>query len=191
MARIVIIDGHPDADGHRFVHALARAYAEGASGVHDVKSLRLCATDIPLLRNRHDWEHGQPPASIQEAQDLIAWADHLVILYPLWLGDMPALLKAFLEQAFRPDFAFRYRRNGMPEKLLKGRSARLVVTMGMPSLFYRMFYRAHSLRSLERNVLRFVGIAPVRHSIVGSVEKGDAYRRGWVDRIRKLGRQGR
>lgn len=31
----------------------------------------------------------------------ILWADHIVFLYPLWLGHMPALLQAFLEHALR------------------------------------------------------------------------------------------
>ena len=43
------------------------------------------------------------------------------------LGDVPALLKAFFEQVGRPNFAFRYREKGLPEKLLKSRSARVVV----------------------------------------------------------------
>src|SRR3546814_9849412 len=62
-----------------------------------------------------------------------SWADHLVILYPLWLGDVPALLKGFLEQILRPGFAIDEGSTGMSAKLLTGRSARIIVTMGMRS----------------------------------------------------------
>jgi putative NADPH-quinone reductase len=84
---------------------------------------------------------------------------------------MPAATKAFFEQALRPGFAFGPARGrGLPKQKLKGRSARVVVTMGMPSFFYRWFYRAHSLKSFERNILHFCGIRPVRATVVGLVE---------------------
>ena len=79
---------------------------------------------------------------------------------------------------------------GFARKLLGGRSARIVVTMGMPGLFYRWYFRAHSVKSLERNILKFCGIAPIRLSIVGSVEAmGAAGRGGWLARMQRLGRR--
>jgi putative NADPH-quinone reductase len=60
--------------------------------------------------------------------------------FPLWLASMPALLKGFFEQALRPGFALGPTEPGrMWKKLLKGRSARIVVTMGMPALVYRWY----------------------------------------------------
>lgn len=191
MTRIAIIDGHPDPDRERFVHGLADAYAEGASSHHEVRRVPLAELDFPLLRTMEDWQEGPLPAALTEAQEAISWAEHLVFLYPLWLGDMPALLKGFLEQVARPGFAFAYSDKGFPKKLLKGRSARVVVTMGMPGFFYRLFYRAHSLKSLERNILSFVGIRPVRHSVIGSVESSPKYREHWLDRMRALGGRAR
>jgi putative NADPH-quinone reductase len=78
---------------------------------------------------------------------------------------------------------------GFPRKLLGGRCARIVVTMGMPGLFYRWYFRAHSVKSLERNILKFCGILPIRLSIVGSVEAMGAAGRGrWLARMQRLGR---
>ena len=106
---------------------------------------------------------------------------------------MPAALKGFFEQTLRPGFAFAAAaKGGLPRKLLRGRSARIVVTMGMPAFFYRWYFRAHSLKSLERNVLAFCGIAPVHASIVGMVEGlDDARRTGWLKRMQELGRAAR
>ena len=57
---------------------------------------------------------------------------------------------------------------------------------------YRWLFRAHSLKSLERNILRFSGIAPVRESLFGMVENVDAAKRArWIDRMRALGAAGR
>ena len=104
---------------------------------------------------------------------------------------MPALLKGFLEQVFRPSFAFDYLDGGTVRKRLKGRSARLVVTMGMPAVAYRWFYRAHSVRSFERNILKFVGIGPVATSLYGMVETAsDAERARWLEELRAFGRDG-
>lgn len=96
-------------------------------------------------------------------------------MFPLWLGDVPALLKAFFEQALRPGFAIGKAAPGrLWKKLLKGRSARVIVTMGMPAFFYRLYYRAHGVKSLKRNILEFCGISPVRASLIGTVESEGA-----------------
>lgn len=190
--RILIIQGHPDADAAHFCHALAETYAEGArEGGHEVRQIAVAALDFPVLSTKEDWEHGAPPAAIRAAQDDLIWAQHLLIVYPLWLGAMPARLKAFFEQAFRPGFAIATGGRGMWRKLLKGRSARIVVTMGMPALLYRWYFGAHSLKSLERNILGFCGIGPIRESVIGLVESGDSRRRRWLARMRALGRRAR
>jgi putative NADPH-quinone reductase len=114
-----------------------------------------------------------------------------MILYPMWAGDVPALLKAFLEQTFRPGFAMTMESDKLGKKLLKDRSAHIVVTMGMPALFYRWYFRAHSLKNLQRNILGSSGIAPIRSSVIGIVEGSAAKRRQWMDTMHALGRAGR
>lgn len=183
--RILVIDGHPDADRSHFVHALADAYCEGAAA-HEVELLRIADLDFPVLRDPAQWLNEPPDPVIAAAQEQLRRAEHVVLFYPLWLGDAPALVKAFLEQLLRPGFAFEYAERGLPRKLLKGRSARVVVTMGMPALFYRLFFGAHSVKILERNILRFVGFRPVEHSIIGNVEDA-ANRSKWLERMRELG----
>jgi putative NADPH-quinone reductase len=188
--RILIIDGHPDPRTGRYVHALAKAYAVGADvGGHEIRTLLVGDMDFPVLARNEDFRDERPPRPIGTAQEAIAWADHLVILYPLWLGSMPAKLKAFFEQVLRPGFAFAEARGkGLPKKLLKGKSARIVVTMGMPALFYRFVYRAHSLKSLEHNILAFCGIRPVRATLVGMVEgMSSARRMAWLAKMERLG----
>lgn len=192
MTRVLLLQGHPDTDAPHLCHALAAAYAEGArAGGHEVRTLDVARLDFPLLRSQQAWEKGALPPGLQQAQADIAWAQHLVLIFPLWLGDMPALLKGFLEQVARPGFAFAAdgERNAFTKKGLGGRSARVVVTMGMPALVYRWYFRAHSLKSLERNILGFVGIAPVRATLVGSVAQlAAADVAKWLVRLRRLGR---
>lgn len=192
MKRILVIDGHPDGAGRHFIHALAAAYGD-AAGVagHECRTIRIGALDFPSVRSNEDFLKGRPPAAIRKSQQDIAWADHLVILYPLWLGAMPGVLKSFLEQVLRPDFAFAAARGrGLPRGLLKGKSARIIVTMGMPAFFYRWYFRAHSLKSLERNILAFCGVSPVRASLVGMVEDVKQ-REQWLAKAAELGRRAR
>ena len=193
VKHIVIIQGHPDAQVRHYGHALADEYAKGAQdGGHEVRRIEVAHLDFPLLRTKEDFEKGVPPDAIRQAQEVIKWANHLVIIYPLWLGSMPALLKAFLEQVFRPGFAFDYQTSGkMPRKLLTGKSARIVVSMGMPALVYRWFFFAHSLKNLQRNILGFSGIKPIRSTLIGSIEGlTDHQRADWLDVLRDLGDQG-
>lgn len=192
MARIVLIQGHPDPAGEHLGHALADAYARGAAaGGHELRRVEVARLDFPLLRTQAEWKDGAAPPALRDAQEAIRWCGHLVLIYPLWLGTMPALVKGFLEQTLRPDL-WAGIEGGSWQPRLGGRSARVVVTMGMPALAYRWWFGAHSLKSLERNVLRFSGIRPVRHSLVGSVEAtSDAVRQRWLDRMERLGRAAR
>ena len=187
--KIAIIDGNPDRDAARYDHALTQAYAAAAQKAgHDVRHIRLAEADFPLLRSKRDWEEGTPCPFIQECQQMIANADHLLIAYPLWLGCMPALLKAFFEQAFRPGFAIAQAEKTLSPGLLRGKSAHIIVTKGMPAAIYRFYFRAHSLKSLERNILRFCGIGPIRRTIIGSVEAiGPGKRQAWLSHVAELG----
>ena len=138
---IAIIQSHPDPSRLRVGRALEAAYAQGAGECgHEIRTLDVATLDFPLLRTKSDWETGTAPETIRHAQDVIRWADQLVIFYLLWAGSMPALLKGFIEQTFRPSFAMDPRAGPMGRKRLEGRTARIVVTMGMPALFYRWFY---------------------------------------------------
>lgn len=187
--RILIIQGHPDALHERFCHALAERYATGARQAgHEVDMVQVARIEFPLLRSKEEWGEGTPPPDIQDAQRRIGEADHVLIVYPLWLGAMPALLKAFFEQVFRPGFAFDAGGAQMWKKKLTGKSARVMVTMGMPGFAYRWFFLAHSLKSLKRNILKFVGFDPVKTSVVGNIEGMTPERReAWLTIAEGLG----
>jgi putative NADPH-quinone reductase len=159
--RIAIIQGHPDPLGHHLLHAMANAYADAAAEAghevrpayadaaaeagHEVRRIEVGKLEFPLLRTQLDFEAGSVPPILAQPREDMRWADHWVFLFPLWHGTMPALLKGFLEHVFRPGFAMDYRREGFPKRLLAGRSARIVVTMGMPVLLYRWYFGAYGL----------------------------------------------
>lgn len=193
MARsILILQGHPDAGGGHLCHALADAYAEGAREAgHAVRRIDVATLDFPLLRTQADFLAAPLPDALVEARAALEEANHLALFFPLWLGTMPAVLKGFLEQLLRPGIAFDYVAHGTRPRL-KGRSARVVVTMGMPALAFRLWFQSAGLAVVNRNILGLVGIAPVRSTVLGGVEAaGDQRRAGWIAQMKALGRDAR
>jgi putative NADPH-quinone reductase len=153
--RIAIIQGHPDPNPH-LLHALADGYAEGAAAAgHEVRRIEVAKLEFPLLRTQADFETGAIPPALAQAREDMRWAEHWMFLFPLWHGTMPALFKGFLEHIFRPRFALEYRKDWFPRRLLAGRSARIVVTTGMPVLMYHWYFGAYGLRGFERSMLSF------------------------------------
>ncbi|MGN6767506.1 MAG: NAD(P)H-dependent oxidoreductase [Rhizobiaceae bacterium] len=192
--RILVVLGHPDGNPKRLCRVLADAYVEGArSAGHEVRLIDIATLDFPILRAMEEFTERPLPVTLEDAAQAIKDTDHLVFVFPLWLGTMPALLKAFLEQVMRPGIAFAYPeagKSGFARTLLKGRSARVVVTMGMPASFYRFWYLGHGIAGMRRNILNFVGISPVRETLFGMVEgAGDAKRRKWISEMHALGKR--
>lgn len=183
MRHITIVDGHPDPSEVRLNHALADRYADAARAAgHEVRRITLSQLHIPLLRHVEDFYHGEAPPTLRDAQDDIAWADHLVFFFPLWHGTMPSLVKAFIEQTFRPGFAIEYGgKNRFPKQLFKGKSARVVVTMGMPAFIYKSMFGGYGVKSFERSTLTFSGIAPVAETLLGGAGENRARAAHWLD----------
>jgi putative NADPH-quinone reductase len=187
--RIVIIQGHPDPAGGHLCHALAEAYAAGAREAgHTVETLTPATLRLPPLETKAAFE-GPPPPEVAQVQAVLGAANHLVIVFPLWLGGMPAVLKGFLEQLSRPAFILLDPKAGLSgQRRLAGVSARVIVTMGMPALAYRWWFGAHGVRTLASGILGFAGIGPVRTTYFGQVDTASAARRaGWLVALRVLG----
>ena len=85
-----------------------------------------------LKHGYRQWTELEPDLLMIQ-QDIVD-ADHLVFEYPTWWGTCPALLKGLIDRVFLPGFAFKYRDNSLFwDKLLKGNTARLIVTMDTPT----------------------------------------------------------
>ncbi len=192
MRQIAIIQGNPDSKGGHYGHALAGAYAESARRAgHTVSIISVAELDFPMLRTQQEFNATTVPADIEQAQRILKAAEHILLIFPLWHGTLPSLLKAFFEQTFRPGFAMEARPRRMPRRLLKGRSARIIVTMGMPAALYRWVFGAHGVKVLERSILWWSGVAPVRTCYIGSIaEQSSARRRRWLERAAAWGARG-
>lgn len=169
--KITILYGHPDARSDRLCHALSKAYQDSAQLTgHNVRRVDVSDLAFDTIRSSADFKGSPTPKDIETAQEAIKWADHILLIFPLWMGSMPGQFKMFLEQVFRPGFALDYSKKGFPGKMLKGKSADIVVTMGMPTVAYKGFYFSHGIRNLRRNILYLCGIKPVHLTYFGGVD---------------------
>jgi len=190
---ICIINGHPDASGEHFVPALADAYERGARGAgFEVSRIDIGSLPIDFLHNQSEFD-APPDAKVAEERNKLAAADHLVLVFPLWLGGVPARLKAFFEQMARNEFFIATTNDGAgwPAQKMKGKSARIIVTMGMPGFAYGTLFGGHSVKALEKGILRISGFKPVRRTILGGVEAaGVPGRAKMLHKVEALGRRG-
>jgi putative NADPH-quinone reductase len=129
---------------------------------------------------------------LKTSQEKITWCDHLVIVYPIWWGMMPALLKGFLDRCWLPGFAFKYHKNDpMWDKLLKGRSARMIITSDAPYLFNLLIYWNAPYKVMKNMVLKFSGFSPVKITAIGRVKNlANQERKKWVQKVKLLGSTG-
>ncbi|HVY87953.1 MAG TPA: NAD(P)H-dependent oxidoreductase [Hyphomonadaceae bacterium] len=167
---VCIIQGHPHGGGKHLCHAIAQAYADGArlAGAR-IRGVDIGDMDLPLFRDPADFVTA-PPDRVVEAQNAIRASNHIVVIYPLWLGTMPAAVKAFFEHLCRNNFAIESdAKGGWPKQMLKGKSARVIVTMGMPAMAYKVMFGAHGVRGFESSILGMAGIKPIRETLIGGV----------------------
>ncbi|WP_239617656.1 NAD(P)H-dependent oxidoreductase [Cohnella mopanensis] len=188
-SNILVITGHPDSQS--FSSALSDAYRKGATEDTKVQIREIDLSKInfdPNLRFGYR-QRTELEEDLKQAQELIRWADHLVFVYPTWWGAMPAILKGFIDRVFLPGFAFKYRDNSsLWDKLLKGKTAHLIVTSDTPSWYNRLIYKRAGHNVMKRNILQFCGITPVRVTEIGPVKpSSEQLRAKWLDKVKRLG----
>ena len=188
--KVLIILGHPDKTS--LCGALAASYREGAQEA-GVEIREIFLGDLrfdPVLRRGYK-EIQELEPDLLTAQESIKWADHLVWVYPIWWGTMPALLKGFLDRTLLPGFAFKYRENSpWWDKYLTGKSGRMIMTLDAPVLYDWLIYGAGGRKTMKKAVLEFCGVKPVRVTAFGQAKSSDdAKRQKWLTKVNELGKQ--
>lgn len=179
--RILVILGHPQRDS--LCGAIASSYVKSAKiAGNEVQQIFLGDLSFdPVLHSGYSAIQELEP-DLAAGQAAITWAQHIVFVYPIWWGAMPALLKGFVDRVFLPGFAFKYR-EGSPfwDRLLSGRSAHLIVTMDTPPWYFRWIYRMPGHNQMKRTILEFSGIKPVAISSFGPVKGSNQQQReNWL-----------
>lgn len=188
--RVLIILGHPSTDS--FCGAIATCYFEAATHAgREVRIVHLGALNFdPVLHEGYN-QIQTLEQDLLDAQADIMWAEHLVFVFPLWWGGVPALLKGFIDRTFLPGFAFKYRQGKVfPDKLLKGRTAHLLVAMDTAPWYYKWVYWMPGLHQMRKHTLALCGIKPLTTLMFGPVlTSTTTQRQRWLQQAMTLARR--
>lgn len=190
MKKILIINGHPNAESFNF--GIAESYKNGALA----SKAQVETITISDLKFNPNLQFGYQKRTELEPDLLDAWqkiqnAEHLVWIHPVWWGGLPAITKGFIDRLFLPGMAFQYRENSVWwDKLLKGKTAHIITTLDQPSWYYRLFFGRPSVNQLKKSTLEFCGVKPVKVSYIGIVKgSDDSQRKKWLEKVYNFGLQ--
>ena len=133
--KIFILLGHPDKQG--MCGRLANVYEAGArEGGHEVRRMNIGEMQFDLVLHKGYRERQELEPDLVKFQENVQWADHFVVIYPVWWVGMPAPLKGLFDRAWLPGSAFRYIKTHAGERtlfwhrLFRGKTARIIMTSG-------------------------------------------------------------
>jgi NAD(P)H dehydrogenase (quinone) len=188
---ILIINFHNR--NNSFCSGLAKAYESGAMEAgHEVKTLNVRDMQMEVYLHYGHESRYEPEGDILKAQELIAWCNHLALVYPTWWAGPPALMRLFFEMVFSPGFAFSYTNASSlfvtHETLLKGKTARLISTMDAPPWYYKWILGDPGGKIMKSGTLAFCGIKPIKTTYFGSVKMSKPEQRNqWLKKAHTLG----
>ncbi len=188
MKKILLINGHPDKESYN--HALAEAYKKGASKSDaELREIQIRELDFNSNLQYGYRKRTELEPDLQKAQEHILWADHLVWIYPVWWGSVPAIMKGFLDRVLLPGFAFKHR-EGSPwwDRYLTGKTARLICTMDQPPWYYWFRYGSPSHKAMKKLTLQYCGVKKVKIISIGPIRNSSSkFREKWIKKIQSLG----
>ncbi len=190
MKKILIINGHPDKESFNF--GISDAYKKGAekSGA-EVKEIIVRELNFnPNLEFGYRKRMELEPDLI-DSQEKIMWSEHIVIVYPVWWGSFPAIMKGFFDRTLLAPFSYKKRENSLwLDKMLGGRSARVICTLDQPGWSYWLMFGKPSHNSIKKSILNFTGIKPVKITSIGPLKDSKKeWRNKWIEKIEKMGRK--
>jgi len=188
--RILVINGHPDKESYNY--ALSEAYIRGAEKSNaEIKEIKIRELDFnPNLQFGYRKRTELEP-DLLEAQEKLKWADHIVWLYPVWWGSVPAIMKGFLDRILLPGFAFKKREGSVWwDKYFTGKTSRLICTMDQPTWYFRWINKSPSHSAMKKLTMNFIGVKSVKITSIGPLRLSkEEWRKNWLGKIEKLGEQ--
>ncbi len=190
--KILVLSGNPNSSS--FNHSMAVHYAEVArSSGHEVELVHIARLDFDY--NLEPSKELEP--DLVRQQELISWAEHIVLVSPVWLYNVPANVKAYFDRVLTAGFAYKYPHpwpfmsNFLPQRLLKGRSVRIITTQDS----YRFISWPLGnpfLVSIPISIFFYVGIFPIRRTVFTRTRVASPHKRQtWLDKVAKLATKGK
>ncbi|BFP43420.1 NAD(P)H-dependent oxidoreductase [Flavobacteriaceae bacterium GF1] len=190
MKNILIINGHPDRES--FNWAIVKAYGDAArKSSAEVETINLVDLDFdPILKYGYRKPHPLEP-DLETAIEKIKEANHLVWVFPMWWYGVPAVLKGFIDRTFLPGTTFKYQKGKLfPDKLLKGKTARIIVTADTVSWYNNWVMKNPVINQFKKGVLEFCGVKPVKVTYLAPIKSSNISQRWkWLLKVSKQGKR--
>ncbi|UUI02335.1 NAD(P)H-dependent oxidoreductase [Oceanobacillus jeddahense] len=156
---IAVIYAYPNDSG--FNSAIFSTVEKNIHPRHHVKVIDLYQDNFhPVLYfdNIHKRRDLQFDSEVEEYREIVSWASHLIFIFPIWWGGMPAILKGFVDRVFAKGFAYEYK-GVIPIGLLKNKTGWIITTHDTPSLYVKLMQHDYG-RVLKKQILKMCGITP-------------------------------
>lgn len=183
----LIVTAHPSSQG--FTHEIARTLESLSLAKWDtVEILDLYTTELHQdflrfedIRAYRDATKNDTTTLALQAQ--IKKADEIVLIFPTWWGDMPAIMKNWMDSNFMAGFAFEYI-DGKSVGLLKWKTARIITTSGAPSFFYKILLHVQMLWNMNR--IGYCGIEQKSFTVFGEMDSKKTDRTRYLEKVKTL-----
>ncbi|MEL6656844.1 MAG: NAD(P)H-dependent oxidoreductase [Bacteroidota bacterium] len=186
--KVLLINGHPDKES--FNYGLAKAYTAGLIQTEAT----LEQINIADLNFNPNLAYGYRKVSELEpdlimAIEKIKAADHLVWIFPMWWYGLPALMKGFIDRTFLPGVFFKYQKGKLfPKQLLKGKTARLIITADTVRWYDYLFMGSPLINQFKKGTLEFCGVKPVKVTYIAPIKDSTLdFRQAWLSKVQRLG----
>ena len=188
MKNVLIINGHPDKES--FNYALSEAYIKGVNKTDSiVTQINIAELEFnPNLQFGYRKRMELEPDLVSSIEKIKS-ADHIVWVFPMWWYGYPALMKGFIERTFLPSITYQpIEGQALPKKLLKGKSARLIITADTPKWYDFLIMKSPTINQFKNGTLKFCGISPIKTTYIASIKNSTSdFREKWLEKIKLLG----
>lgn len=183
MKKVLVINANPKSTS--MCKSIAEHYEAIASDKHQVEKINIGDMNFEVSLNEGYDKTSSLEPDLLSFQKMIQWSEHIVIISPVWWGTVPAKFKGVIDRTFLPNFAFKYVDGAsIPEKLLKGRTSELIITLDSPSFWYKCIKGNAIYKQLKNSILDFSGIKNISSTYFGSViNSSSSDREAWLGKV--------
>ena len=122
---------------------------------------------------------------VREYKEHLEWADHLVMIFPVWWMTTPAMTKGFIDKVIFPAIAYDMK-DGRLVSRLSLRKVTVITTMNTPADIYRDVFGNPLEGSLIKGTFRQIGIENIEWTSLNEVKQvSREQREAWLEEIER------
>ena len=193
--KTLIVYYHPHEGS--FCSAIRDAVQSGLhTGNHECKTIDLGKDEFdPVMREKDleafvlagrdsESELAEVDPIVLRYMKKLRWAEHLVMIFPIWWMTMPAMTKGFVDKVIFPGIVYKMEGGKLVSMLSSLKQVTIITTMNTPSDVYKNMFNNSLEGSLIKGTFNQIGIHDIRWVSLNMVKQvGDEKRWLWLDEI--------